>query len=285
MRAFTVILAAILLCPSVFAQKELLRPTWMAGKVYKHENVTETDATLPGGGGSQKSTMTQEFLTRVTAEPGTGHKLAEMTFAAVKATVKMGDQSISYDSADPAKSPPFFQQTFGAIVGRSFVLVYDKNDAYLEARGLEKLAATPLGGTTAMDGKQLSEAMRKSQEAGLPKSPVAPGDTWTYDEKIELPPMGAIAIKVKGTYNSNLVKDGRKLARLLLQGTFEAPPGNAEMKIESGSKFTGEVHFDLERRTVTSQEVRLELKMGIQGQQVPLMQSVAMKLVSVEDAK
>ncbi|MEZ0275696.1 MAG: DUF6263 family protein [Roseimicrobium sp.] len=285
MKPLFLVLAALLTAYPALAQKEVLRSRWEPGKVYKQENVTNMTATVPDSAEVQKTAVTQSFEVRVTAEPATGNKLAALTITGTKATMDMMGQSLTYDSADPAKSPPTLQQAFGTMLNKSFTLVYDKDDKFVETRGLEKLMATPLGNTTGMDGKQLSEAFRKSYEMSLPKDAVAVGDTWTIEDTLEMAPV-VMVVKAKGKYDSVVEIQGRKHARLVIEGTFGTPANSASpFTLGEGSKFSGEVLFDLQRRVIVANESRTEINLQVQGQTVPMKQTVLMRLVSLEDAK
>jgi hypothetical protein len=285
MKRLLLSLAVLIAAHPALAQKEVLRFRWEPGKLYKQETVMLMTTAIPGTKEEQKSNMTQTFEIRVTAEPATGNKLADLTIAGLKATMEMMGQTQTYDSADPAKSPPVLQQTFGAIVNKSFTLVFDKDDKYVETRGVEKLMATPLGTGTSMDGKQLADSFRKSFEMALPKDPVGVGDSWAVEEKMDMPPM-SIVVKVKGKFDSIVELEGRKHAKLLVEGTFSTPPGPAApFTLEEGSKFSGEVLFDLQRRVITTNVARTEMNLQVQGQTVPMKQTVTTKLLSVEDAK
>lgn len=269
--------------------KILLRPHFEVGKTYNQETLTDLNMMVPGLGdtGGQKTNMMQTMAVTVTKDAASENKLAEIKFTAIKGTVGMMGQNMAFDSTDPAKSSPFLQQTFGALVGKSFTLVYDKDDKFLSVRDDGK-APTPLGQTKAMNSEKLAEAFRKTQEMALPSAPVAVGDTWTYDDAMDMPPIGKIMIKANGKFDSVLDKDGHKQARLLIDGKFETPAGDAAsqlVKFADGSKFTGEIFFDLDRKVVTSSEIKSDLKLSIAGKEAPLTQSVLNRLVSIVDAK
>lgn len=278
-------LAALVALHPAAAEKEVLKTRWEPGKLYKMESVMKSTTSMPGAATAQGSEMSQLFEVRVTAEPGTGNKLAEFKITGMKATMEMMGQTQTYDSADPAKSPPFLQQAFGSMLNKTFTLVFDKSDNYVETRGLEQLAATPLGATTGMDGKQLSDAFRKSFEMSLPKDPVGVGDTWTTEDKMDMQPMSMV-VKATSKYDSVVDMQGRKHAKLVVEGTFTTPPDSASpLKIGEGSKFAGESFFDLQRRMITHSESRSDINMQMQGQTIPTKQTVTMKLLSMEDAK
>lgn len=274
------------------ADKTTVRPHWESGKVYTMENVMSSTTMVPGLGeqGKQSTNMTQTILITVTPEAGTGNRIAAMKIAGIKAIMSMMGQVMNYDSEDPAKSPPMLQQAFGAVVGKEFTLVYDKDDKVADVRGIENLAATPVGAAKGPDGKQFVEAFRKSQEMGFPKEPVAPGDTWTFDDTMAMPPLGSLQIKGSGKFESIVENEGRRHAKIVYEGSFSTPaaaPGAAAPPVSfgSGSTMKGEVLFDLERRLATTSTVNTELKMNAGGQEIPVSQKVTTRIVKVEAGK
>ncbi|RBP39712.1 hypothetical protein DES53_109139 [Roseimicrobium gellanilyticum] len=285
MKRLLLSLAVLIAAHPLLAQKEVLRSHWEPGKLYKYEQVTSSTTSVPGAPKPEKSDVAQTFQFRVTAEPATGNKLAEFSLTGVKATMDIMGQSHTYDSADPAKSPPFLQQTFGALLNKSVTLVFDKDDKYVETRGSEKLQPTPLGNTVSMDGKQIADAWRKSFETFLPKNPASVGDTWNIEEKMEMPPV-AVVIKGAGRFDSVVEVEGRKHAKLLVDGSLSTSPGASSITgWADGSKFTAETLFDQQQRVIVRNETRTEMHLQMQGQTVPMKQIVTMKLLSLEDAK
>lgn len=293
------------------ADKVLLLPRWEAGKIYRQQTDTElrmaplgdaaplvqsppakgaaAKGAAPAPAGEvpqQHTTITQQTEIAVSLETGTANKLALVKSRRVKASVRMDGQTLAYDSEDPAKSPPFLQQAFGALLRRAFTLVYDRDDKFLDVRGTEPGDGTPLGTTKGPDARQLAEAFRKSQDLALPKSPVAPGDTWTFEEKVDLPPVGTFAFKARGRYDSVVEVDGRKHARVLLDGIVENSAAAPQLvQIGPGSKFSGEILFDLDRRVVANSTTSTELKLTIGGQDAPISETTTTKLVQVEAAR
>ncbi len=272
------------------AEKTLLRAHWEPGKAYTVENVMNSSTSIPAAGenGKQTTNMTQTMTITVKGEGE--NRLATVKIAAIKALMSMMGQVMTYDSADPAKSQPMLQQAFGAVVGKEFTLVYDKDDKITDVRGLDSLGATPVGGAKGPDPKQFVDAFRKSQEMGMPKDPVAPGDTWNFEDAIEMAPLGTMKIKGTGKFDSIVDYEGRKHAKLLIDGIFTSPdvaPGAPApaIKFSPGSSMRVETLFDLERRVASSSTVNSELKMNAAGQEIPVSQKVTTKLIKVEDAK
>lgn len=284
MKKFLLPLFVLIALHPASAQKEVLRSSWQPGKLYRQETVMEMAAAVPGAPAEQKTNMTQIIEIRVEAEPSTGNKLANFNITGVKADMEMMGQKMTYDSSDPAKSQPMLQQAFGGLLNKKFTMVFDKDDKYVETRGLENLGATPLGQTTGMDGKQFSETVRKSFEMSLPKTPIGVGETWDIEETMDMQPI-SLLVKAKGKFDSVVEVDGRKHAKLLVDGTFSTPEGSASpLTIGAGSKFSGESLFDLERRVITSNKSTTDLKMQMQGQTIPMKQTVTTKM-TIEDAK
>ncbi|MFZ4594426.1 MAG: hypothetical protein ACOYOF_09225 [Verrucomicrobiaceae bacterium] len=259
----------------------------MPGQTYRQETLTETETKIPGlDAGTQKSRITQSIDIAATTEPGTNHTLADVRVVAIKGTVDLGGETQSFDSAAPGKALPFLQQTFGALMGKSFTMVYARDGNFLEARAPTSATSTPLGSTQAMDGAQLAKAYRLSQELVLPKQPVAVGDTWSFGEKLEMLPIGMLSMQAKVRYESTVPMEGRNHARLTLEGTLETPVGaNQLMQLAGGSSVRGEILFDLERQSVTSSTITLDVKLTVGGREASMRQTATTKLTAGNAAK
>lgn len=276
--------------PLPAADKMLLRAHWQPGKIYTVESVMSSSTEMPalGENGKQTTNMTQTMT--VTVTPEGDKKLAVVKFASIRALISAMGQVMNYDSADPAKSQPMLQQAFGALVGKEFTLVYDKDDKITEVRGMENLTATPVAGAKSPDGAQFVNAFRKSQEMGMPKDPVAPGDTWTFNDTIEMAPLGTMNIKGTGKFDSIVDHEGRKHAKLIVEGAFTSPEAAAGaavpmVKFGEGSNMKIETLFDIERRVSTSSTVASDMKMNAAGQEIPVSQKVTTKLIKMENVK
>jgi len=256
-------------------------------KVYTLENVLEMTVGMgaAGPGGNQETNMTQTMTITVKDEPGTANRLATVKFAAIKASMKMAGQTMVYDSADTSKSLPFLQQAFGALLGKEFTLVYDKDDKVIEARGMDTMTATPVGGARSMDGKQMVEAFKKSQEMFLPPQPVAPGDTWNYEAKVEMPPVGNLSSKGTGKFDSIVDVDGRKHAKLAVTGTLAMSESTTPANLGNDSTVTVDLLYDLERRVADVTTTTNDVKINAAGQQVAMRQKDITKVISIADAK
>lgn len=291
----TAALASLLIIFSTSAradEKITLRPHWEPGKTYTMETQTEMLTTMPGlGSGAaagQKTEFTQTMTITVSSEAATGNSLAEVKFTGIKATIGMMGTTMTYDSSDPSKSAPFLQQAFGSMLNKTFTMVFNKDDKYIEARGLDALKqGTPLGQTKAINGDQMADMFRKSFEMALPKEPVASGDSWKNDTKLDMGPVGQLAFTGTNKFDSIVDRDGHMHAKITMDGTMNTEGlGDAKMvKIAEGSKLTGESYFDLDRKVMDFSETNTDLKMNVAGQEVPVKQKSVNRIISIEDTK
>ncbi len=270
------------------AEKLSLRPRWDVGKTYVQEYITDMSISLPALGGmqEQKTSISQTISIVVTNGKQAGQKEAKVTFVGIKANLSTMGVPMSYDSTDPAKSPPFLQQTFGAMMGKDFTIVFDAQDKLVSIQGVEGITGTPLGQVAAPNASQMADAFRKSLELGLPEQSVAEGETWKKEDKLEMPPLGAILLNMNGKYVGKNTKEGRSEAKVQLDGKLaSAGPTNptALVGVQDGSTVSGEVFFDIERRLVASSTLNTDMKVSISGKDANIRQTVVMKTVSVKE--
>jgi hypothetical protein len=261
-------LALLLLAiPGHAQEKHLLRMHWQPGKIYRFETNMDMEMTmppvpgLPGVGGPQSSTMIMHTDVTVRKEPGTDRKLAEMKITGIKTMMNANGQIKTYDSNDPAMSEPELQQAFGAVANKSITIVYDKDDRYVEDIIPKDFVQTPVGGIQGPDGKQIAAMIRHSVEMGLPNEPIAVGATCSSEKKLDMPPVGAMTTRLKGRLDSIVTHEGRKHARILMDGTVEMPglpagPAGAQ----APTKVSSETLFDLERKTISRSTARTETR-------------------------
>ncbi|CAN5890854.1 hypothetical protein BH11VER1_BH11VER1_00670 [soil metagenome] len=270
------------------AEPVLLKPHWEPGKVYTQETTTEMNFKVPAllDATDQKTNITQILTVTVAKDGESDRKVAEVRVLSLKGTMDLMGQTLNYDSASPAQSPPFLQQAFGTLAGKSFSLIYDQGDSYVETRTTDPHApTTPLGSGKNITSQQLSDAFRKSQEIPLPKKAVTVGDTWRYQDKLEMPPVGVIKIEVSGKFDSVVEENGHRQAKLVIEGAFQFPQNEGSIiTIAPGSKFTGDLFFDLDRKVVTRSTTISTINVLIEGKEAPLSQILKTKLISIEDA-
>ncbi len=280
------VVSATLLQSASAADKVSFIPQWEPGKTYRQEVTIISQATVPSQAESQDSNVIQQIKTTVTKDAGSDRRLAEVTFESVKALVTTGKEVVTYDSSDPAMSRPHLQQAFGAMVGRSFTLVYDKDGKFLEMRVPDPDGGlSPVGDFKGPTNKQFADAWQKSVELALPKQSLAVGDNYDHESKAEMQPLGVMTTKTKGRFEAMVDVEGRRHAKLLLDGKLDLGAGGALAALAEGGRLTGEILFDIERRVVTSSSIRTEMKMPPNFGGMTLNTTVNTKLKSVESTK
>ena len=285
MRTLALLCLALLATTVRAEDKILIRPHWEAGKAYTMETNMQMSMDMSkampqlGEQAKQKTDMTQTMTMTAKAGADGGYEVTVKT-AGLKASMNAMGQSMTFDSSDPAKSSPMLQQTFGALLGKEFTIVYDKEDMIKDVKGLEGLGATPVGGMKGPDAKQLADAFRRAQELGMPKDKVGPGDKWTFDQSFAMDPMPAMRMEGSSTFDSIVDVDGQKHAKLIFQGKFSMPAdakSTIPVSVGDGSVASGEIYYNPATRMVTKMEMNMLLKMSVQGQEMPMTQKITTK--------
>ena len=256
-------------------QKWDLHPRWDAAYRYHVESQTEDISKLPDPKLSEiKTNMTSVMSVAVDPENASGHKAVHFSVDHLTARIRSAAQEVQYDSADPAKSPPFYQQVFGAVTNRHLVVLYNKDDQFQGVQSLDGAAAPtpPVGSLKGLSEAQLAELFRKSFELGLPSQAVGPGDTWVFTDVMDLGPIvGQVQCKISATFDSTNEHDGAQYAKILLNGQLTSSADNtatpAPVKILEGSTLTGELTYDLTHHVIVDIIRNSGVKLSIEGKE------------------
>jgi hypothetical protein len=277
------------------AEREVLRAAWQPGKIYRQQNETQTTSTFtlaPGQTKEQKLNVTQ--TTAIAVSGAAAEKNARVTFTAVHGEMMMDGKTHIYDSNDPLMAHPLLRQALGGIVGKTFTLVYDAQDRYQDVKGTEVLGSDPATGTVPLAGvaeaREVATLFRQSLEMGLSKMPVGIGDTWVTEESLKFPQAGNMKVTLNSKYDAVVDREGRKHAKISFDGKIGsaavAPGERAPVaSISPESTISGQVFFDLERRTVSLSVFLANLTLELAGNRIPLRQQVTTRLLSMEDVK
>ncbi len=289
---------SIALCQFVFmpraeAEELSLRLHWEPGQTYILEVTTDTTGKKPDGSGAagmMHVLQTTEMKVEKKADPA--ETLVRARFASVRGEVTANGKTRTYDSSDskPGQDDEDLRQVLGTAVGKSFTMVYDDRDRFLDIRDLAEMATGPgekMGLIALAQSRDVAMLFRKSMEVGLPAVPVSPGDSWTADETMVFPQAGEVRVQMNGKLEGVEVREGRKHARVTFEGTFgnTAPrPGKpvALMEITSDSTMSGTLFFDLERRMVSLSDYKTDIKMMAPGQLLGFEQRIVSKMTRKE---
>lgn len=273
-------------------QGEVLRLHWAPGTTYTQETTTDTVTLLTAIGlpEDQKMKVRQTTTIAVTAGEG-GEKLARVTFAAIAGEMQIQGKKQEFDSANMAAAHPMIRQSLGESVGQSFVLRYSADDQFLDVKDTGSMVKAPEGMPSFTDiarAKEVAELYRRSLEMGLPKIPVRPGDRWTSKETVDFPKAGTMQVELRAKFDSLVSYEGRSHVKISFEGDMTranesgTSATDRPVTIAGGSKTSGQVLYDLERRTVSFAAFHADLNLDIDGRKVPVRQQVITKLVKVD---
>lgn len=287
------LIALAVLVPAHAENPEMLRIHWEPGKTYTLETLTDTTSGKPGKDlQTQGMKVTQTTTMTVRKDPRTTDRLVEVKFVSVHGEIRANGRVMNFDSTKPGDTNPMLQQAMGRAMGKSFVLVYDDQDRYRDARDFGSLASAPgaLTGLTALaDSRNVANLFRKSLEIGLPPLAVSLGDTWTADETMTFPKAGDTHVEMNGKFEAVVERDGRKHAKIAFDGKLLSveridKPINT-IEIGKGSSMAGNIYYDLERHTAAFGDYTTTIKMEVTGEELPFQQHITTKVVSIEDTK
>jgi hypothetical protein len=219
---------------------------------------------------------------------------------------------MGFDSAKPdAGSDPLnLKKTVGATVGQELKMVLNDKDEVETIENYDDFiqhlgpaAVLGLEPSKMFSRDSLTQMLKQGSLQGLPGKAVAVGDTWPFNNQIELPQLGKVS--VSGTYTLKSVGDhnGVRCAEIQTDGTLAmdlgagaapdaaSPLGALGMKVSDGS-IKGPVWFDLRlgvaRETQLVQEMTISMKNPADPSAtitVPMKQNISVKLMKIEDVK
>jgi len=266
-------------------QKWDLHPRWDAALHYRVESQNEDVSRLPDPKmGEVKTEMSSVMSVTVETPNASGQKTVHFSVDHLQARVRSAVQDIQYDSANPAQSPPFYQQVFGAVANRALVILYNKDDQFQNVQSPEAAATPPLGALKGLSNAQLAELFRKSFELGLPSNPVGPGDTWAFSDQIDMGPVaGAVQCKITATFDSTSEHDGAQYAKILLNGQLTSSMGDNQttpppVKVLEGSTLKGELTYDLTHHVIVGMDRTSELKLSVENKEASVSEKEQTKI-------
>jgi hypothetical protein len=262
-----------------------LRLRWHSGYQYTQETTTETLTQLTAAGGKedQKMRVVQTTEIQVNALPD-GGKAARVTFRALRGEVMLNGMKHPFDSARMEEANPLVRASLGQSVGRTFELLYDAEDHYLDSRGMTGLSAAPEPSPNLeaiAEARDVAELYRRSLEMGLPRAPVKPGDRWTTQEGLNFPSAGKVNIELRARLESLLDYEGRHHAKISFEGEMkraDETAGSRKVTIGAGSRVFGQVLFDVERGTISQAAFQADIQLEMEGKKIPVRQQVTTRL-------
>ncbi len=263
---------------------------WEPGQFYLQESDTDTTTFLTALGQKhdQKLRLRQTTSIRVTQAADQSRE-ARVSIDSLKGELLQDGLLNPFDSAKMEDALPILRKTVGNTAGKSFTLTYDAQDNYQDVRDIAPLVS---GGSTPdlnsiADAKQLATLFRRSLEMGLPKIPVRPGDKWISEESVSFSEVGTVQVKLRAKFDGFVDREGRKQAQIAFEGTLETQKDSdtkRSVTMDKDSKITGQVFFDVERRTVSLSVLMAMINMNVEGKKLPVRQQVTTRLVAMKRA-
>ncbi|MEN3941012.1 hypothetical protein WJU23_06950 [Prosthecobacter sp. SYSU 5D2] len=285
------VLAALLAASALQAQDApvSLKLRWLPGKTYTQETTTETNTALTavGKAADVKMKVVQTTVIQVEGEEK-GPKEARVTFKGMTGEVMLDGKLQTFDSKDLREAHPMIKASVGQSVGKSFVMLYDKDDTFVEVKDTGAMTSSNLGNPVLVElaeAKEVAELYRQSLEMGLPKIKVKPGDRWTSQQTIQFPSAGTVNVELRVKFDAIVNYETGPHAKISFEGDMkseEAAGSVRQVVIGKGSKTFGQILFDIDRGTVSFGAFRADITLDVQGQKLPIRQQVATKLLGIE---
>lgn len=184
------------------------------GKAFYQELTTTTTQNMKvmGQDVNQKQTQTFYFKWEPVEQDKDGIWKIDQTIEGVKMTITINDQSISFDSTNPAAANNPLAEFFKALVGAKFTLFVDKNMKVTKVDGrddfIKKLGSANAQMEPLLKKILSDDALKQMADPTfgvVPNKEVTKGEAWTKDSTLDLGPIGSYSNKYKYIYEG---KDG-----------------------------------------------------------------------------
>jgi hypothetical protein len=276
---------------------------WPVGKrLVTKVSVDQTQQIIGAPTGSVNQSVTQEQeigLDVIKRLDNGGHELG-VRFLAMKMEVKMGKTSMmSYDSKKKVfGSVNPLGDTMDRLMETQLKLRTDAKGEVVEVEGMDQLVDSLGEGGNPMVGQMLKGMFNEDAikqmgmlPQGLPNRVVKQGESWPFEMKMEIGPLGKLTIAMTYTFTGWEQHNGIQSAVLDYTGTISSEAGSTggsavSMTISSGT-MEGKSWFDPEaglvRDTVGKQSMTMNVDAMGQKLTIRMKQDVSNKLSSIED--
>jgi hypothetical protein len=289
-----------------------IKQQWVAGKKYYQTVHTDQQSTfeISGTKMEQATNMTIELSMAVSPHQDGQPKRMTIRYERMAMEVNVNGQKMGYDSANPGESgdPLNLSKTIGATVGQELKVVFNDKDEIETIENYDEFikhfgpSTTPGFDPAKMFNKEsLTQMMNQGALRAMPGKPVAIGDSWDFNNQIDLPQLGKVSMAGKYTLKGVADHDGVRCAEIDMDGKLsmdmsapkdESSPLSAlGMKVTDGT-IKGPIWFDPQlgfaRESQFVQAMTMSMKNPTDPSatiEMPMKQNVSMKLTKVEDLK
>ena len=289
-----------------------IKQQWQAGKKYYQTIHTDQQSTIEIGGQKmdQSTDMTIELTMSVNPRKEGQPKRMIIRYERMAMEIGMNGQKMAYDTANPGANgdPLNLGKTLGATVGQELKVLFNDKDEIDSVENFDEFVkrfgegAVPGFDPSKMFSREsLTQMLKQGSLQGTPGKPVGAGDTWPFNNQVDLPQMGKVAVNGIYTLKSIGDHDGVRCAEIQTDGklamNLEAPKDESSplaslgMKVTDGS-IKGPVWFDpqlgMARESQLVQEMTISMKNPTDPSatiNVPMKQNISVKLTKIEDLK
>jgi len=279
-RCFFAALALIgLALPASAQDKADLKWKFEKDKSFYQELETRTSQKMTIMGMDVNQTQNQTFYFKWTPlEVKEKEVVLEQEITGVKMDIKIGGNTIAYDSTNPGAANNPLADFFKALLGSKFKVTLDTGSSppkvtkvegrkeFLDKLGTANQAMKPL-----LEAILSEDALRQMAEptfAALPQKEVAKDETWKYNAELKLGPIGSYKTDYEYKYLGKDEKE-KELDKIgvTVTLTYTKPAGDQAaglpFKIKDadlkGEKATGTVFYDSKAGRVSSSSLDLTL--------------------------
>ncbi|MBE7494140.1 MAG: hypothetical protein HS117_04305 [Verrucomicrobiaceae bacterium] len=265
---------------------------WEPGQFYLQESDTDTTTFLTALGKKHDQRLRMRQTTSIVVTPAAdGSREVRVSIDALRGELIQDGLLNPFDSARIEEALPVLQKSIGRAAGKSFTLVYDAGGRFQSIRDIQSLlkpGTQEPGLNEIADARQIVTLYRRSLELGLPKIPVRPGDKWISDEMLIFAEAGPVQVHLQAKFDGLEEREGRQQAKVSYEGTMETLKETGTKRsitLGPGSKVTGSLLFDLERRTISFSTLSAALNLAVEGKKLPVRQQVTTRLVAMKQMR
>ena len=292
------LLIAALLCalpPASFAQdnqeKVELRWKWAKGQEYVYKSAQKT--LLEFGGQPMDQQMGYRYSLTVTDVAESGEATITVKYLAVVTKGSGPTGEYDYDSEKDKEAPtegPAAMQS--KMVGQSFTMKMTPTGRVTDVQGYDKVLESMTKGEGEENAAQRAQlkqmfnndtfkGMMQQMAPPLPDQKVGKGDTWSNDFTVKMPMIGGMTFTMKSTL-ADLKENNAQIdqdIKIELKGGEKDNPlaGLIEIKDAKGK---ASAVYSADKGCFLSQKSAMEMKIAVQGQEMPMKTSVELTLVS-----
>lgn len=277
--------------PSGKQDKVELRWKWQKDQELIYKSSQETLMELSGHPMRQQLRYTYSMTV---SEVGPGDEatiLVKYLAVASKVSGPQGDFDFDSerDKAAPLEGPGAMQ---ARMVGQSFTMKMSPTGRVLDVRGYDKVLETMLKGAPEEDpalrvqlrqmfSNESFKGMMQQMAPPLPVQKVGPGDRWENDFSVKMPMIGAMRFSLKSRFtelkDNNAIIDQEILAEPIDREKDSPLTGLVEIR---GGIGKATLVYSIDQGCFVSQKSTMEMKMSVQGNDMPMSTVVELRLVS-----